>query len=96
MTHGFKVTIRGVTYTICGDTDATDELKTIKTDVLLVPIGGTYTMDAKEAALLTNIIRPKLVIPTHYNTIPQTATKKQAEPEFKSNLDPSIPLKFLI
>ena len=38
-------------------------------DVALVPIGGTYTMDAREAAGLVNAIAPKLAIPTHYGSI---------------------------
>jgi len=37
-------------------------------DVLLVPIGGTYTMNAQEAAEATKIIKPKVVIPMHYNS----------------------------
>lgn len=37
--------------------------------MLFVPIGGTYTMDYKEAADYTNSIKPKYVIPIHYGTI---------------------------
>lgn len=35
----------------------------------MVPIGGTYTMDYKEAAELINTIRPKYAIPIHYGKI---------------------------
>lgn len=35
-------------------------------DVLFVPINGFYTISAKEAKLLTDYIKPKLVIPMHY------------------------------
>ena len=38
----------------------------MKCDVLLVPCGGTYTMDYKEAAEFTGYLNPKYVIPTHY------------------------------
>ena len=93
---GFNVIIDNVKYTICGDTDATEELKQIKTDVLLVPIGGTYTMNPKEAGKLTNLIRPQLVIPTHYNLISGTMKKQEAEKEFLDNLDKNINVKFLI
>ena len=93
---GFNVIIDNVKYTICGDTDATDELKQVKTDVLLVPIGGTYTMNPKEAGSLTNIIRPQLVIPTHYNLISGTLKKYEAESEFLETLDRNINVKFLI
>lgn len=86
---GYNLIIDDIKYTICGDTDATEELKQIKTDVLLIPIGGTYTMDAKEAADLTNIMKPKVVIPTHYDCIEGTA-KKEAEKIFIDNVNPKI------
>lgn len=37
-------------------------------DILLVPIGGIYTIDDLEARELANLIRPKVVIPMHYKT----------------------------
>lgn len=39
-----------------------------KCDVALLPIGGVYTMDPFAAASACNEIRPKYVIPMHYNT----------------------------
>ena len=54
---------------IAGDTDETPEAKNVKCDIALVPIGGTYTMDAKKAADLINIIRPEYAIPVHYGTV---------------------------
>lgn len=35
-------------------------------DVLLVPVGGVYTIDSSEAIKLTKEIQPKMVIPMHY------------------------------
>lgn len=35
-------------------------------DILLVPVGGTYTIDAKKALEVINQIDPKVVIPMHY------------------------------
>ncbi|MDO8470527.1 MAG: MBL fold metallo-hydrolase [bacterium] len=35
-------------------------------DVLFVPVGGVYTIDAKEASVIVNQIEPKVVIPIHY------------------------------
>ncbi|MBI2055174.1 MAG: MBL fold metallo-hydrolase [Candidatus Sungbacteria bacterium] len=35
-------------------------------DILLVPVGGTYTIDAEVAAEVVNAIEPKIVIPMHY------------------------------
>lgn len=54
---------------VAGDTDKTRDNLQVKCDIALVPVGGTYTMDAKEAAELINEIRPKTAIPTHYGSI---------------------------
>ncbi|OGF25862.1 hypothetical protein A2331_04715 [Candidatus Falkowbacteria bacterium RIFOXYB2_FULL_34_18] len=35
-------------------------------DILLVPVGGKYTIDAKKAAEVTNQVEPRIVIPMHY------------------------------
>ncbi len=67
--NGYVVSMDGVSYYIAGDTDAVGELSSVECDVALVPIGGTYTMTAKEAAKLINKIRPQTAIPTHYGSI---------------------------
>ncbi len=36
-------------------------------DILLIPIGGKKTLDAKEAAELVRVLEPRIVIPMHYN-----------------------------
>ncbi len=66
---GYLVTLNADKYYIAGDTDALTELNDIKCDVAFLPIGGTYTMDASQAAHLANKIHPKVVIPTHYGSI---------------------------
>ncbi|MBQ9606083.1 MAG: MBL fold metallo-hydrolase [Lachnospiraceae bacterium] len=66
---GYILSIDGERIYIAGDTDATKEAGEVKCDIALVPIGGTYTMDAKKAAELINDIRPKVAIPTHYGSI---------------------------
>jgi L-ascorbate metabolism protein UlaG (beta-lactamase superfamily) len=90
---GYKITKDGLTFAVVGDSDATPELEKLKCDVLFVPIGGTYTMDGKEAASLANIIKPKLVVPTHYNLI---VGSKADEKTFLSNLDKSIDFKIFL
>ena len=37
-----------------------------RTDILLIPVGGVYTIDAKKAVEVINQIEPRLVIPMHY------------------------------
>ena len=66
---GYILRIEGERIYIAGDTDATGEAKAVKCDIALVPIGGTYTMDAKKAAELINTIRPDVAIPVHYGHI---------------------------
>ncbi len=38
-----------------------------KVDVLLIPVGGEYTVNGSEAASLINDIEPRIVIPMHYD-----------------------------
>jgi len=37
-------------------------------DLLLIPVGGTYTVDADGAAKIAEALSPKLIIPMHYKT----------------------------
>ena len=66
---GYIIYIDGVSYCIAGDTDMTEELINSECDVLVIPIGGTYTMNVEEAVFATKLIGPKVAIPTHYATI---------------------------
>ena len=66
---GYIIQTNHKTYYIAGDTDNIEEIQHIQCDVALIPIGGTYTMDYKEAAKLANSIKAKVVIPTHYGCI---------------------------
>ena len=72
---------------IAGDTDATKEAKAVKCDIAMVPIGGTFTMDAKKAAELINTIRPQVAIPTHFGSV---AGKPEDALTFAQNVDPSV------
>ena len=66
---GYIIEIDGVRYYIAGDTDITRENKKVKCDVAFVPVGGTYTMNFKEAAKFVNIIKPKIAVPIHYGSV---------------------------
>ncbi len=90
---GYILKIDGISYYIAGDTDITEENKKIKCDVAFVPVGGTYTMTAKEAAEIVNIIKPKVAIPIHYGDI--VGTKEDAT-TFVNNLENGIESKILI
>ena len=84
---GYIFTVDGRRIYVAGDTDATKEAKSVKCDIALVPIGGTYTMDAKKAAELINSIRPAVAIPTHYGSIVGSATDGQV---FADHVDSAI------
>lgn len=69
---GFKIDIDGFTFVNLGDTLLhLEEWKSIREpDVLMIPIGGKTapnTMDEKEALEVVRLMKPKLVIPCHYN-----------------------------
>jgi len=40
--------------------------KLVGTDILMIPVGGKYTLDAKRAVEVIAQIEPRLVIPMHY------------------------------
>ena len=84
---GYIIIINGIRYYIAGDTDITEENKQVKCDVAFVPVGGTYTMNFKEAANLINEIKPKIAIPIHYGSVVGT---KQDATDFIKLLHPSI------
>ena len=84
---GYIIEIKGVRYYIAGDTDITEENRRVKCDVAFVPVGGTYTMDFKEAATLVNEIQPKIAVPIHYGSVVGT---KQDATDFIKLLHPSI------
>ena len=84
---GYILNVDGKRIFIAGDTDATDEAKKVKCDVALIPIGGKYTMDAKEAAELVNIIRPEVAIPVHFGGV--VGSPNNAD-NFKKGVDAGI------
>ena len=90
---GYIININNIKYYIAGDTDITDEAINVKCDIAFIPIGGTYTMDYKEAATLTNKIKPKYAIPIHYGLI--VGTNEDAI-NYSNLLDKEIECKIII
>lgn len=66
---GYVVTIGDIRYYVAGDTDRNEDVEKVSCDVALLPVGGTYTMTAEEAAKLAITLAPKIAIPTHYGDI---------------------------
>ena len=67
---GFVIEIGSKRLYYAGDTDLTEEMKTLQNiDVALLPVGGTYTMDAAQAAEAVTHFKPKMAIPYHWGDI---------------------------
>lgn len=90
---GYIIELENKKYYIAGDTDITDENKKVVCDVAFLPVGGTYTMNSKEAAELANIIKPDVVIPIHYGSV---VGKKKDASEFKKLVNKEIKCDILI
>jgi len=79
---GYIIEINGSRIYIAGDTDFIPEMKDIKgIEVAFLPVGGTYTMNAEEAAQAANTMMPKVAVPIHYGTI--VGSEKDAQ-KFKT------------
>lgn len=65
---GYIIELAGLRIYHAGDSDFIPEMKTMKTDIALLPVGGTYTMDEEEAARAAAATSPGFVIPMHYGS----------------------------
>lgn len=90
---GYCVTMDGETLYVCGDTDATTEAKAVRCDILALPVGGTYTMDAEQAAELAKAVMPELALPTHYGSI--VGSRKDAE-KFRKLMGNAVQVELLV
>ena len=95
---GYVLTLGGQTYYHAGDTDHARELDAVRADVAFLPIGGTYTMDPKEAGGLAKAIRPQRAVPMHYGFVvgsPKDVERfrKEAEPVTVETLKPLHPFE---
>jgi len=65
----FVFQMDGTRVYFAGDTDFIPEMKSIKCDVALLPVSGTYVMTAEEAAEAAAAINPKIAVPMHFGAI---------------------------
>jgi L-ascorbate metabolism protein UlaG (beta-lactamase superfamily) len=68
--NGFKVYHAGDT-SVFGDMKIIAEL--YKPSLVILPIGGLYTMDPREAAYACKLLKPKHIVGMHYGTFPVLA-----------------------
>lgn len=68
----FRVEVDGMVVVHCGDLGTIPEPKELEAwkpvDILLVPVGGVYTIDAAKARELVKMLNPRIVVPMHYKT----------------------------
>jgi L-ascorbate metabolism protein UlaG (beta-lactamase superfamily) len=66
---GFLLTVGGQRIYHAGDTDAIPEMQGLQPDIALIPVSGTYVMDADEAVEAVRLLQPGLAVPMHYGAI---------------------------
>ncbi len=90
---GFIIRLGEMRYYIAGDSDYIPEMNDVEADVVFLPVGGTYTMDAAAAAAAANAIKPRVAVPIHFGSV--VGTRADAE-SFAQNLDDGIKAEILL
>ncbi|MGI2326350.1 metal-dependent hydrolase [Planococcus sp. YIM B11945] len=84
MPAGIIFKAEGKTVYHAGDTEVFGDMELIgkmnAIDLAFVPIGDFFTMGPQDAAFAVDLLKPKTVVPIHYNTFPPI---KQDPEEFK-------------
>lgn len=85
---GFILQKNGKTFYHAGDTGLFEDMKRLgqefRIDVAFLPIGDRFTMGIDQAIKAVQMLKPKMVIPIHYNTFDMI---KVNENEFKQKLE---------
>jgi L-ascorbate metabolism protein UlaG (beta-lactamase superfamily) len=89
---GFIVELEGVKIYHAGDTDFIPEMKDLKADIALLPVSGTYVMNADQAVKAALAINPRLAVPMHYGAIVGDETDAL---QFKEKLEGKVPVRIL-
>jgi len=68
---GYLLKVNGISIYHAGDTDLIPEMKKLagKLQVALLPVGGNFTMNSREAAEAAALIKPGLALPMHYGSV---------------------------
>lgn len=85
---GFLITINDIRIYHTGDSDLIPEMKGINADIVLLPIGGKYTMNADDAIKFVEMNVPSVVIPMHYNSSQYGVAGIETDPyNFKTRVE---------
>ncbi len=94
---GFLISIDGKTIYHSGDTGLFGDMELLgrlhQIDLAMLPIGDNFTMGPDDALEAVKMLKPKLVIPMHYNTWPLIEQDPQA---FKSEVETAIGIKVAV
>lgn len=94
---GFVVDFYGTKLYFAGDTALFSDMQLLPKldafDYAVLPIGGNFTMDPKDAAIAAELLQAKYVIPVHYNTWPPIAQDPQA---YKADVEARTGSKVLV
>jgi len=94
----FKISAEGLNLVHLGDLGhmlSTEQVQAIgAVDVLLLPVGGRYTIDAAEAVQVVKLLQPQIVIPMHFATAHLSFTLAPLE-EFTTHYDKIIKKPYL-
>jgi len=89
---GFIIEIEGVRIYHAGDTDFIPEMKQLETEIALLPVSGTYVMNAQEAVEAALAINPEIAVPMHFGAI--VGSRQDAE-SFKQTLEGRVDVRIL-
>lgn len=70
----YSITVEDITIAHMGDIGqeklTSEQINAMgEVDILMIPVGGVYTVDAHKAVELINQVEPKIVIPMHYKIL---------------------------
>jgi L-ascorbate metabolism protein UlaG (beta-lactamase superfamily) len=90
---GYIIDVNGTRVYHPGDTDAIDEMKSVRADIFMMPIGGHYTMDLQDAIKIASVVQAQAFVPMHYRSLLGAEGAKKAEEEFKRKVKNAIVLE---
>lgn len=94
----YKISAEDISILHLGDLGHVLEDQTVKEigdiDILLLPVGGVYTINADEAFTLAQKINPKIIIPMHFAT-PALSFALSPVEDFTSKFDYSVKKPYL-
>jgi L-ascorbate metabolism protein UlaG (beta-lactamase superfamily) len=94
---GFVVNFGGTTVYHAGDTALFGDMALLgrleKIDYALVPIGDNYTMGPADAVEAVAMLKPRFVVPMHYNTWPVIAQNPE---DFKRQVEERLGIPVLV